>query len=149
MGSPAHGEAGARAAAADARGTRGGILQKAERHACKYRALMEFPPNAAGGLPAAPTNRTFAAAARSSALLTIRGLASFLALFVVTQYTSKLGLRAGISLGTLATALGFLFYAIAGKSYLLYCVPQINETSRRAREVFWGEDIAGNSSQTV
>lgn len=60
--------------------------------------------------------------AQTSALLTIRGLASFLALFVVTQYTSTLGLRAGISLGTLATALGFLFYAIAGKSYLLYCV---------------------------
>lgn len=80
----------------------------------------------------------FAAAARSSALLTIRGLASFLALFVVTQYTSKLGLRAGISLGTLATALGFLFYAIAGKSYLLYCVPQINEPPRRVREVFGG-----------
>lgn len=87
--------------------------------------------------------------AQTSSLLTIRGLASFLALFVVTQYTSKLGLRAGISLGTLATALGFLFYAIAGKSYLLYCVSQINETSRRVREVFGWEDVAGNSSQTV
>ena len=76
--------------------------------------------------------------AQTSSLLTIRGLASFLALFVVTQYTSKLGLRAGISLGTLATALGFLFYAIAGKSYLLYCVPQINEPPRRVREVFGG-----------
>ena len=33
MGFPAHGEAGARAAAADARGTRGAYLQKAGRHA--------------------------------------------------------------------------------------------------------------------
>ena len=32
------------------------------------------------------------------ALLTIRGLASFWALFVVTQYTSNLGLRAGFLL---------------------------------------------------
>lgn len=32
------------------------------------------------------------------ALLTIRGLASFLALFVVTQYSAKLGLRAGFLL---------------------------------------------------
>ena len=60
--------------------------------------------------------------AQTSSLLTIRGLASFLALFIVTQYSDKLGLRTGISLGTLVTALGFLFYAVAGKSYLLYCV---------------------------
>lgn len=33
MGFPAHGEAGARAAAADACGTRGAYLQKAGRHA--------------------------------------------------------------------------------------------------------------------
>ena len=51
---------------------------------------MAFPPH--------QSIEHFAAAARSSALLTIRGLASFLALFVVTQYTSNLGLRAGFLL---------------------------------------------------
>ncbi len=60
--------------------------------------------------------------AQTSSLLTIRSLAAFLALFVVTQYSDKLGLRLGIALGTLVTGLGFLFYAIAGRSYLLYCV---------------------------
>ena len=74
MGSPAHGESGARAAAADARGTRGGILHRAPLHSHHPARL------------------------RTCALLTIRGLASFLALFVVTQYSAKLGLRAGFLL---------------------------------------------------
>lgn len=55
----------------------------------------------------------FAAAARSSALLTIRGLASFLALFVVTQYTSKLGLRAGFLLeAVFVAAMAALLFAL-------------------------------------
>lgn len=51
--------------------------------------------------------------AQTSALLTIRGLASFLALFVVTQYTSKLGLRAGISLeAVFVAAMAALLFAL-------------------------------------
>lgn len=51
--------------------------------------------------------------AQTSALLTIRGLASFLALFVVTQYTSKLGLRAGFLLeAVFVAAMAALLFAL-------------------------------------
>lgn len=47
------------------------------------------------------------------ALLTIRGLASFLALFVVTQYTSNLGLRTGFLLeAVFVAAVAALLFAL-------------------------------------
>lgn len=58
--------------------------------------------------------------AQSSTVLTVRNLFSFAALFFVTAFNRRLGLRASIVLSVLGEAVGFVLYALAD-CFALYC----------------------------
>ena len=58
--------------------------------------------------------------AQSSTVLTVRNLFSFAALFFVTAFNRRLGLRASIALSVLGEAVGFVLYALAD-CFALYC----------------------------
>lgn len=62
--------------------------------------------------------------AQSSAIITVRSLFSFLAMFLTGKYYQKLSLRAGMGLAGGLTALGFGLFGIAS-SYPAYCLAAV------------------------
>lgn len=59
--------------------------------------------------------------AQSSAIITVRNLFSFIAMFLTGIYYKKLSLRVGMTVAGMLTAMGFVVFGVA-KNYSMYCL---------------------------